>query len=137
MPTSGQLAMNSTTRSPGRTPSAANPAAARRARAASSPEVCQVPSKNRLGLSPSRSRAASARRESVEGAVSRVTVSPPGRSGSACQDGGHEPLHHCRRLLRREAAVVPQRLPCRAAAGEVERVEPPPAADLVELAELV
>src|SRR4051812_22061617 len=95
--------MTTTTRSPGATPSATNPADARRARPASSWLEYQVPSKCSAGWSGKRSRASSARRPRdaglVAGAVTRVSYATPcpprNTTASGEADGGlgaHEDL---------------------------------------------
>src|SRR5215468_3738570 len=61
MPTSGQFAIRTTTRSPAATPSFASPDDARQARSNSSPDRYTRPSKTRLSWSPSRWNAASAK----------------------------------------------------------------------------
>ena len=58
--TSGQLAMSTTTRSPGRTPSAAKPAAVRPARSRSSADRHVLPSNTSASWSPRRAKASSA-----------------------------------------------------------------------------
>ncbi len=47
--TSGQLAMTTTTRSPGHTPSRRSPDATRLARSSSAPDECQTPSNHSVG----------------------------------------------------------------------------------------